>query len=228
MSESLTDFATRVARYHRVPTGIVGSGDQTQAIHSAVCTYSNRAPLLRTVELTPSSNNEWTLTTAVSGWADGYTVTGLLYEWGTDNLVPLDPNEWRVIRRGSADYLRATEIPCNASGIWLEYTRPHAVGATSGDTTIPLQDLSAVAKLAAAECCRQAAAAQSDEKGSTINANVVDYGGISPNWTARANELEAAYSKFMADRYPISGAIAEWDGATSYGRRAMWHNTRRF
>lgn len=228
MSESLTDFAARVARYHRVPTGIVASVDQTQAIHSATRTYSTRAPLSRTVALTASANNEWTLTTAVSGWADGYSVTGILYEWGEGNLIPLDPNEWRVIRRGSADYLRAIELPCNATGIWLEYTRPHVVGVTPGDTTIPQQDLDAVAKLAAAECCYQASAAAADEKGSTINANVVDYGGIAPNWTTRAEKLEAAYAKHMADRYPVSGAIAEWDGATAYGRRAMWHNSRRF
>ena len=227
MSESLTDFGTRVARYHRVPTGLVSSGDQTQAIHSAVRTYSTRAPLERSEELSASTTGEWTLTSEVSGWVDGYNVVGLFYRWSNAD-IPIDANEWRVSRRGSVDYLQASSIPCNTDGIWLEYTRPHVVGATSGDTTLPTQDLDAVAKLAAAECCRQAAAAQSDEKGSTFTANVVDYGAISANWIKRAEELEAAYSKHMDARYPRGSAWAEWDGPAAYGRRGMWHNTSRF
>lgn len=228
MSESLTDFATRVARYHRVPTGVVSSGDQTQAINSAVRTYSTRAPIERRDELTPNIDNEWQLSTAVTGWVDGWNVVGVLYEWGTGNLIPIDSNAWRVVRRGAVDYLRAVGVPSSADGIWLEYTRPHVVGATSGDTTIPAIDLDAVAKLAAAECCSQAAKAASDDKGSTFTADSVDHGAIARNWTDRQQELTAEYHRHMDARYPASGdTFVDWDSPGPYHSGSFWHNSRR-
>lgn len=228
MSESLTDFGLRVARYHRVPTGVVSSTEQTQAIHSAVRTYSTRAPLERTVELTPNADNEWTLTTAITGWADGWEMVGVLYEWGTGNLIPIDRNGWRVLRRGSADYLRVPSMPENVDGIWAEYTRPHAVGATSSDTTLPAQDLDAVAKLSAAECCGMAAKAQSDEKGATIN-GTVDYGAIPVNWTKRQEELTAEYHRHMDARYPQNGpSFVDWDSPGPYHKQSFWHGGTRY
>lgn len=226
MSESLSDFGLRVARWHKIPDTVVASADQTQAIHSAAKTYSTRAPLERTVELTPNADNEWTLTAAITGYADGWQVVGVLYEWGTGNLIPVSDNDWRVLRRGSTDYLRVPCLPENTDGIWVEYTQPHVIGATSGDTTIPVLDLDAVAKLAAAECCGIAAASQSDEKGSTINANVVDYGGIPVNWSQRKSELTAAYEKHMDARYTHGNGFVNWNSRLSSGRRTMFHEER--
>jgi hypothetical protein len=226
VSESLTDFATRVGRYHKVPTAVVSSTEQTQCIHSAVRTYSTRNPRLRSVELTPNSASEWNLSTEISGWADGFAITEVLYEYGTGNILPIDTNEWHIVLRGSTWYLRVPCLPSSADGIWVYYASPHTVGATSGDTTLPAQDLDAVAKLAASECCALAAVSASDEKSSTISADSVDFGSIPISWRNREEELRNKYHSHMNARYPQPSVFAEWDTISGGGRRSMFHNGR--
>lgn len=224
MSESLEDFRARVNSWARVPQGpakVLTDDQIDEGIQAAVKDYSVKAGLKQTIALS-GSGPEYVLPTLVTGWSKGWQIEEVLTECEQQGFRTVDPSRWRLIRRGTTESLWT-----RVASPWIAILSPHVLAATAGDTTLPLQDLSLVAKLAAAYAIKMHAAEAGDTTSSTIVGDGINYQSILDQLLKMAAEYEKDFREWVQARYG-GGAFAttEWDIRNSTGRMLMHGSDR--
>lgn len=153
------------------------------------------------------------------------------YTTTTRAQEPLDRDSWRVIAEPGLVVLELLE-DTPASGILrLEFTNPHVVAASAGDSTILAGDVSALTVLVAAQILTMYASRAIQNTGNTgLPMDVVDRRSHSAEARAVAKVLMERYASMVgrtpsADAAPVS-AIGDMDVQFATPLGPMWSRRR--
>ncbi len=146
--------------------------------------------------------------------------------------VPLDDNEWRIVREPNGiDLLEFLNISTTAGQVLrLEYTTPHALDENSAAySSIPFHRIEALETVTAAMLLRILANRYLQNTGSTgIPSDVVDRRSQSDQAASRAKDYLALYRDMVGGGQNAGSAasgFADMDVLTSHNRGALWHPT---
>lgn len=236
---SYASIRTRVAQLHRVDSGIVtrtAGGDQDGAIQDALKRYSKDRPrvLIVAIPAQGAAVYEYSLTAAVTGWNNAYSVEGVRYPGGQAQDNEVDENSYRVYRHPDGTWRLKFESSSSMSGvglaagydIWVTFSGPHIIREAAGEvpaldtvTDENGDDVDALCHLAASMCLRQAATYFSD-KSTTIGSETGDYQTYAREYAKRADEEEKLYIKGLGldndDDDAPACVFVDWD-TTQYG-----------
>jgi len=167
--------------------------DYENNIAAAIKQYSKHRPLELCADIAGEDSPDIALP---ADWAPGFsTVSAIEYPIGDVPESLIDSRDWRFYKTPSALYIRFSDVrPASAEEVRLQYTGLHS------EATIPVNDLDAVANLAASYCCRQLAAAFAQTNDPTIQADSVNYRSKSSEFTALANKLEGLFKSYLGIR----------------------------
>lgn len=149
-------------------------------------------------------------------------VAALEYPQGEREPVHLQRRDWTIYGRGTGiEKLRLLrDTPQSGKTLRLFYTLPHV--ADDGSTTVPANDLKALAWLAGAEGCGILARRHAQTSAPTLQADAVDHQGKASEYTRLGKELERRYMGHLGlkegDITPAAGATLDWDGELSQSR----------
>lgn len=236
MSETLSDFRTRVQNLSRVPVSSVSNAQTDEQIAKAVKEYSRKRPLVRTKEFSASnSSNLYPLTGIVTGWNESYAVQDVLYRVSSGRRPSVDGNSWEV-QEDEGVYTLFLQpsldtddevIVSSPPQYFLQYSGPHTLNDTLAECTVRDEDLEALSYLAASYCCIVAANEASDQKDSSFTSDVVDYQTISDKWHKAAGKMKKVWDEHIKGRTGGHSSRGEWDLRSSRGRM-LFHGSRRF
>ena len=180
-----------------------GTAQRYDAIASALAEYQRIRPRVVAKEITGASGAgafDYAVT-SLTGYVDGFSVVLAVYYpyLATDqNVPPLDPERWAVVRIESGAVLRFFDVtPTSPDKFLAQYTTRHTLdGSTS---TVPASDDEALADLGACFCLLFMAAQVTQETDNVIAAD-------SMNRLSKAAEYRAA-AKLMRQAYEIKLGI---------------------
>ncbi|MEK6711814.1 MAG: hypothetical protein AABZ64_14675, partial [Nitrospinota bacterium] len=140
------------------------------------------------------------------------------YPQGEREPIYLQRRDWTLYAPGtSQEKLRLLrDTPQSGKTVRLFYTLPHAADGSS--TTVPPNDLKAVAWLAAAGGCGALARRFAQASAPTLGADAMDHQSKAAEYTKLGRELERAYEDHIGRASGPSGATLDWDERLSQRR----------
>lgn len=164
--------------------------DYENNIAAAIKQYSKHRPFETCADIPGQDGPDIDLP---ADWAPGLSaITAIEYPIGAIPETVIDPRDWRFYKTPTDTFIRFAAItPASSAEVRLQYT------TLQSEATIPVNDLDAVANLAASYCCRQLAAAFAQTSDPTIAADSVNYRTKSGEFTALAKQLEGLFNRHL-------------------------------
>ncbi|MCU7934117.1 MAG: hypothetical protein KZQ99_04460 [Candidatus Thiodiazotropha sp. (ex Dulcina madagascariensis)] len=217
------DYQKLVERLIRDDEDKLTSGDIDTAIDMAVTRYSKDRPAIAVRdEVAPGGQRLNLPTDWVAGFSDIQAI-----EYPIGNIPVSELETWQLYQAPAGEEVLLPESIETNQTIRFRFTVFHRLDSTVD--TVPLGDREAVASYAAALCCDQLATFYSGDSDSTIQADSVDHGNKSRQFSRRADKLRRRYYNELgigAKRNHAVGVIVDHDGRDSRGRDRLTHPGR--
>lgn len=166
--------------------------------NSAVSQYSKHKPYIRTVDITAASTYDYSITTYLTSWIDGFSnVKNIEYPadvYQQPQIVPKE--EWQIYEKTTGKFIRFLTTTPNSGTIRVWYSSPHSV-PDSGAATVYPADESAFCQLAASFCASALANWYAEASDSTIGADAINYRDKSDIWNSRSKNNLQKYIEYM-------------------------------
>ncbi|MCU7877140.1 MAG: hypothetical protein KZQ84_10120 [Candidatus Thiodiazotropha sp. (ex Lucinoma borealis)] len=214
------DYQKLVERLIRDDEDKLTPDDIDSAIDMAVTRYSKDRPNIAVQDEAAPGGQRLNLPT---DWVAGFSdIQAIEYPIGQVPVSELD--SWQIYQAPSGEEVLLPDNIESGEQIRFRFTVFHQLDNTSD--TIPLGDFEAVASYAAALCCDQLATFYSGDTDSTIQADSVDHGSKSRQFSSRAGKLRKRYYNELgidAKRNQAAGVVVDLDGRDSRGRDRLTH-----
>lgn len=217
------DYQKLVERLIRDDEDKLTAGDIDDAIDMAVTRYSKDRPR-KTVrdEIAPGGQRLNLPTDWVAGFSD---IQAIEYPIG---YIPVSElTTWQLYQAPAGEEVLLPASIEAGEAVRFRFTVFHQMN--NATDTIPLGDREAVAGYAAALCCDQLSTFYSGDSDSTIQADSVDHGNKSRQFSRRADKLRRRYYNELgisAKRNQAAGVVVDLDGRDSRGRDRLTHPGR--
>lgn len=225
---SLATFQALVLSFARDDNGKLTNADRDAAIEAAVRRYSSDRPQITVEDVTSVAGGQ-ELELPDSYQAGFSRIESLEYPIGDIPPSYLDHESWSMYRKPTEEVIHlAAGLPANADVRVTVGTR-HVLDAMTD--TLPVEDIEAVAKWAAAFLCDQLSAVYANNSDSTISADTVKQESQSGNYRRLANDYRKAYNQHIGvdeERSAAAGTEVSFNRADSLGGERMFsHGSRR-
>lgn len=185
--------------------------DKDRFITEAVKQYSVDRPRIVTAELTGDGTTQ--VFTVPSGWTNRFSVLKF-YEHPIDQVPQIErdlQDEIKVIERvDNVELIQlTTQVLAAAEKARIRFSAQHIV--SESESTIPDNDLDAVANLAASKVARAMAAFFGESTAPTLGADVVLHDQKATLFTALGDRLLKMYVEHVSSGEVVTGVVDHFD-----------------
>jgi hypothetical protein len=196
---------------------VMGLEARDQAIELAVARYSTDRPRTVVKELTGNGTKGLPLP---EGWEDGFSrPVSIEHPVGFYPPAFWGPDEFGLFQSPTSTVIRLADAIKPGAAVNVGFTVRHVV---DGETdTVPLQDMEAVARWAAAILSESLGAYYAGHQAGTIQAAAVDFGSKNRDWFQQAKDLRQGYYDHLGidpKRNVAAGAVVAFPQRDSRGR----------
>ncbi|MEW8494242.1 MAG: hypothetical protein AB2604_10590 [Candidatus Thiodiazotropha taylori] len=214
------DYQKLVERYVRDDADRLTTGDIDSAIDMAVTRYSKDRPKSDVQDEVAPGGQRLNLP---ANWVPGFSdIQSIEYPIGQDPISEI--SNWEIYQAPAGEEVLLPDSIEAGESVRIKFTVFHQLDSTND--TIPISDREAVASYAAAVCCEQLSTLYIGDTDSTIQADSVDHGSKSRQFSARAKSLRKHYLNELGieeKRNSAAGVIVDMDGRDSRGRDRLLH-----
>ncbi len=203
----------------------LSAADWSQAIADALKRYSKHRPLEATVDVTGDGTNDYPVAN-ISGWVEGFSEPRQI-EYPVDDVPAdlLDEDEYELYRKTTGRVIRLiNDTPEATETFRVTFTIPVI------ESTIPAQDVDAVAQMAASIALGMLAARYLDASDPSVAADVVNYRSKSQEAASMAKFYLNQYKQHLGlkDEDTVAPASAIGQQAPGYpgGGERLTHNRK--
>ncbi len=203
----------------------IEEADYADLVNAALTRYSRDRPLVSFADY--AGDSEAFDFPLPKDWDDSLSfIRAVEYPQGERKPSYLRRSAWIIYAKGTpaARFRLMYFVPQMGRTLRLFYTIKHT--ADDERTSVPENDLTAVAWLAAAEGCHLLARRFAQSSNPTLVADSVDYQSKSGEYTRLGRELERKYQNHLGRKegevVDPAGASLDWDALLSLGRGAYF------
>lgn len=219
----LDDLRTRLDQMLQDAAERLSSAARDAAIFQAISDYSRDRPWRVVLDIAGAGSYDLALP---ADWVAGFShIVSIEYPAGRREPVLLESGAWTLYTSPAGTLLRLLEVtPQSGETVRISYTLPHLVDGT----TLPAQDLDAVADLAAAIAFEKRATLVAEARDPTLAADLVGSRARAEDFAGRAREARRRYNERMGKEGQPGAATgaADWDIELGDGGDRITHPGR--
>jgi hypothetical protein len=191
----------------------------------ALAEYSQRRPVLKTVDIASSGSNETPLPRS-DGWIDDFSsVRSVESPIGANPPNFADPRKWGLLRTPTGLVLRwLIEWPSTSQTVRMTFSTVQSYGTLAADTTVPDLDHGAVCALTAHFASIAMATGYARTHEPILSADAATYRTKSQEWLSVAKNWRDVYENHMQSARGWTSANANWDTRMAGGYAHLTHD----